>query len=355
MEARCSFRSEFRVVWPDASLHWIVSSGEFIYDAKGQAVRMRGMVQDVTDRKRVELEVRQGRADMLTLLNNLPFLAWLKNAEGRFIAVNEPFARACGHASPEDVVGKSDLDVWSKDLAEAYRAEDLAVMQSRNQRSVEEIIRDQGVDIWFETYKAPMFDPDGKVIGTTGFARDITERKQAEIALRESEQKYRNLLNIQIEKENELLQLNIELERSKSDLEKKNIALTELAEHLERTKNKLKDDIAVNINDTILPILERMKLKKVAPKYIELISHHLEGLTSSLGRKVVEKDARLSPRQVEICNLLQAGMTSKEIAEMMNISLETAESHRRDIRKKLGISGKKVNLTSWLRSRSDKL
>lgn len=66
---------------------------------------------------------------MKAILNNIPDLAWIKDREGRFVAVNEPFARA-GSREPEHIVGKSDFDIWPQHLAEAYRADDREVMTS---------------------------------------------------------------------------------------------------------------------------------------------------------------------------------------------------------------------------------
>jgi signal transduction histidine kinase len=62
--ARGPFSREFRVVWPDASVHWVVGLGEFIYDASGKAVRMRGMVYDITARKQAELELKHLNASL---------------------------------------------------------------------------------------------------------------------------------------------------------------------------------------------------------------------------------------------------------------------------------------------------
>jgi PAS domain S-box-containing protein len=112
-----------------------------------------------------------------TIIDNMPFMAWLKDKEGRFIAVNQLFADSC-KKSVKEIIGKTDFDTWSKELAECYVADDLKVMTSNKQKSVEEPIDTLEGIKWFETYKAPVHDKQGNVIGTTGFSRDITERKQ---------------------------------------------------------------------------------------------------------------------------------------------------------------------------------
>ena len=79
-----------------------------------------------------------------------------------------------------------------------------------------------------------------------------------------------------------------------------------------------------------------------------MLQYHLEELTSSFGRKITEKSVRLTPREIEICNMVKGGLTSKEISNLLNISRQTVEKHRKNIRHKLGISNKDINLTSFL-------
>lgn len=113
------------------------------------------------------------------ILANLPFMAWLKDEKGRFLVVNEAFASNC-NTSAEAMVGKTDLDFFPKDLAQNYMADDMEVVKTGKPKHVEEEII--GVDgcSWHETYKTPVLDQNGKIVGTTGFARDITERKEVD-------------------------------------------------------------------------------------------------------------------------------------------------------------------------------
>jgi PAS domain S-box-containing protein len=122
---------------------------------------------------------RRARFDR-AILDSLPFLAWLKDVDSRYVAVNRWFAQAGGHASPDDLVGKTDFDLTTPALAERYRADDRWVMAARTPKVVDEPIWLSGREIWFETFKAPVEDEDGTLLGTVGFARDIDERKRTE-------------------------------------------------------------------------------------------------------------------------------------------------------------------------------
>jgi DNA-binding CsgD family transcriptional regulator len=158
--------------------------------------------------------------------------------------------------------------------------------------------------------------------------REITEHKNTEKALIESESK---------------------LQKQKSALEQKNIALGEVIAQIEVEKRRIKDDIETNINIVVSPILEKLKIEKASAKYVNLLQYHLERLTFSFGNKITKKSLKLTPREIEVCNMVKGGLTSKDISNLLNISYRTIEKHRRNIRYKLGISNKRINLTSFLR------
>ena len=134
-------------------------------------------------------EQKQGREKeeftCKAILDNIPDIAWLKDSQGSFIMVNERFAKACGY-KPEEIIGKTDRDIWPADLAESYHADDQEVMKSKKRKYVQERLADkEGKVQWLETIKTPIFDDQGKVIGITGIARDITHRRKEEEKLQD--------------------------------------------------------------------------------------------------------------------------------------------------------------------------
>ncbi|MBX3206051.1 MAG: PAS domain-containing protein [Labilithrix sp.] len=155
---------------------------------RDQAGGIRGgacILRDVSVTRQQEAQLREGARQKKAILDNLPDMAWLKDERGRYLLVNQPLATYAGHASPDDVVGLTDDDLWPHELAQRYRADDAEVMRTRLHKRVEEPFVDS-TDKRFclETFKTCIVDDQGRVIGTTGIARDITERKRTEEAMR---------------------------------------------------------------------------------------------------------------------------------------------------------------------------
>lgn len=146
--------------------------------------------------REMELErgVRERYKQMKAILNNIPDIAWLKDGESRFIAVNEPCGKPWG-LTPEDMIGRTDFELFPRELAELYRADDRQVMKEGRQKRVEEPYEGKDGRKIIETIKTPVFNERGDVIGTTGIARDITERKQAEEEQERTETNLRAIFN----------------------------------------------------------------------------------------------------------------------------------------------------------------
>jgi PAS domain S-box-containing protein len=125
------------------------------------------------------------------IIENQPGLIWLKDINGKVLTVNSEFVKACNISSIEEAIGKTDFELWEKEIAEKFSADDKRVIETRQPLTVEEYIIVNGEKKWYETFKKAIIDENDNVKGTTGYARDITQRKQAVEALRKSEARYK--------------------------------------------------------------------------------------------------------------------------------------------------------------------
>jgi PAS domain S-box-containing protein len=214
---------------------------------------------------------------------------------------------------------------------------------------------------------SPIEDKNSEIIAFVHTFKDITERKKAEENLKEAygilEQKVEDrtaellsankklMQEIEERKQAEraLKKSESELQKKQSALVRKNIALGEVIAQIEVEKRMTREDVRSNIEMIIFPLLEKLKIEKDTLKYVNLLQHHLETLTSSYSNKIIEKKFNLTPREIEICHMVKAGFANKDISNLLNISRQTIEGHRKKIRQKLGIANKEINLSSYLR------
>lgn len=145
----------------------------------GETVGIVSVGQDVTDLSAVQERLRDSEERHRTLLASLPQRIFVKDQQGGFVSVNEPFAKDFG-LRPKDLIGMSDFDFFGTELAEKYRADDRRVMETRATETIVEVNVVQGRERYVEVVKAPVITDDGNVRGIVGVFTDITERKRME-------------------------------------------------------------------------------------------------------------------------------------------------------------------------------
>jgi len=148
---------------------------------------------DVTERIAAEEALAESEARLRALVDAIPDLIWLKDPRGIYLSCNPAFERFFG-AREADIFGKTDYDFVDKDLADFFREHDQKAMATGAPRMNEEylIFADGSYEGDFETIKTPMRDSNGDIVGVLGIARDVSERKAVERALRENERRYKS-------------------------------------------------------------------------------------------------------------------------------------------------------------------
>lgn len=146
------------------------------------------------------------------------------------------------------------------------------------------------------------------------------------------------------------IRLSGELEEERQALEGKNIALREILASIEAEKMEIRKQVATVVQDVLLPAVKRLVRKNstINMTYYHLLKTNLQELASGAGGMPIA--SKLSPRELEICSLIKEGASSKDIADALSIALVTVQKHREIIRKKLGLTNKRINLVSHLRT-----
>ena len=136
-------------------------------------------------------------------------------------------------------------------------------------------------------------------------------------------------------------------------LEETNIAMKVLLKKREDDKRDLEKQMLANIREIIQPYIARLKatpMKERQRVLLEIIESNLEDIASPFMRGLSDSLHKLTPSEIQVINLIKQDKTTKEMAEFLNVSARTVEFHRDNIRKKLGIKNKKINLRSYLLS-----
>jgi PAS domain S-box-containing protein len=189
---------EFRISWPDGTVRVIKADGQMIWGKDGTPLRMTGVNYDITDRRKMEEELRGSEARLRAILDNSPGMIFLKDTEGRYLDVNHQLERAF-HVTREQIVGKTDEAIFAPKQVAAFRANDLKVLQAGRPLEFEEVaMQDDGPHTSIVS-KFPLYDGNGKQYALCGITTDITDRKQMEVAMRESEERYRSIFENAVE------------------------------------------------------------------------------------------------------------------------------------------------------------
>ena len=186
--------TEKRYLKKNGEVVWGARTLTRIRSADGKSDYALAMIEDITERKRAEQQLHDSEALYHSLVENLPQHVFRKDLAGRFTFGNGPFCQSLGKPLP-GILGKTDQDFCPASLATKYRQDDQRVVETGQPFQGEEEHRQaDGKTIWVNVTKTPLRDAAGKIVGVQGISWDITERKRAEEAVRESEERYRLLV-----------------------------------------------------------------------------------------------------------------------------------------------------------------
>ncbi|MBW4693033.1 MAG: PAS domain S-box protein [Lyngbya sp. HA4199-MV5] len=198
LATRTNFEAEYRVLYPDGSLHWLIGRGRGVYASSGEIVRMIGVVLDMTDRKQAEHEIRllnqtleqqnlelealveQRTAELMTFINTLPdYIFVVERDTMRMPFCNELIAKLIGWENRHQVAGKTIFECYPPDLAATFAEQNQRVFETGETLHFQETYTTPLGTLNFDTYKIPLKKPNGEVYALIGSSRDITELVKA--------------------------------------------------------------------------------------------------------------------------------------------------------------------------------
>nr|WP_299000807.1 PAS domain-containing sensor histidine kinase [uncultured Allomuricauda sp.] len=189
LQEGASFNERLQIVTQKGEEKWVAAGGKAI-KKEGKTLKIFGTFQDINQQVIAEKRTKESERLLTTLIDNLPINVFIKDKDSRKILVNKA---ECNYldTSPNELIGKTDFDLYDNDIAKTSRDEDLEVMRSLTPMLGEETInaRKDGSITHFLTSKIPLLDLDGKAYGLIGMSMDITNLKQ-------KEEQLRNLINV---------------------------------------------------------------------------------------------------------------------------------------------------------------
>ena len=332
----------------------------------------QAIVQDVTRLKEIENMLWDSRQRFLSLVETTSDWIWEVDKRGVYVFSNQKVEDILGYDRHE-ILGKTPFDFMPP--KEAQKIAQIFRKFTRSRQAFSGLentnLHRDGHEVVLETSGVPVFDEKGEYLGYRGIDRDITERKQSEKALEkintELEKRVEERTVVVLETNRQLReeirerkQIEKALRKREKELKNKTVQLQELNSALEILLKKrdedridLEEKMVSNVRELVFPYLEKLNNGKLPDKekaFLSIIESNLKDILSPFARSLTSKFLGFTPTEIQVANLIKQGKTTKDIAKLSNLSPRTVEFHRDNIRAKLGIKNKKINLRTHLLS-----
>jgi PAS domain S-box-containing protein len=249
-------------------------------------------------------------------------------SDGEILEVNEGFEQIIGYTRDE-IVGKRtmELGIWKDPARRAQLIEALKARGSVREFPIDVVTR-QG-EVRSCVVSAEMIDI-GQRACILAVTRDVTQQKEQEERLHE---------------------LSETLRREQVDFVRKNVALNEVLQHIEQEKQVYRHEIASNLDNLLRPMLRKLREQgRLDRRELDLLQRGLDDVTGQNIDQFKNNMSKLTPRELDILEMIRSGRSSKQIADALDLSSQTVHKHRQSIRRKLQIDHREINLATYLRS-----
>lgn len=348
-----NYCSEKRYMNKDGRAIWANRTVSLVRDNAGRPKYFISVIEDITKRKKAEKALRESQQRYALAVEAGKVGVWDWNLHSGEIYLDPLLKGLLGYQDHEI---DNHIETWSS----LVHKEDRQAVQKASSdhlsgtapcfEAVHRMYHKDGGVRWFQTSGNLVKNPEGVPGRMVGTHTDISERMQAEQELK----KHRNQLEDLVKQRTaELEKKNQELTTQSHKLAELNAALKVLLDQREKDRREIETKIVTNITKLVLPYMERLQEKKLnddQQMLLEIAMINIKEVMSSLVKNLATALINFTPREIEVANLIAKGRANKEIADLLNLSARSVEFHRNNIRKKLGLRQKKINLRTFLDS-----
>ena len=364
---------------------WLRFTAAAIRNSQGELVGAVETLEDISERKTAEQALKESEQRLHSILQGSTIPAFVIGKDHRVLFWNKALEELSDIAAKE-VLGTrqhwrafyGDERPCMADLLVDGNVKDVPRWY-QGKYSKSKLLKDafEAVDFfpslaegkWVRFTAAVIRDSSGQIIGALETLEDITERKRSEIALQNAhdeleqrvEERTMDLLQFseslkteiveRKEAEKKLRKRERELKSKSNNLQEVNTAMKVLLDQREQDRREVEEIILNNVKELLAPYLEKIKKTKLTDAqlaHVRIIETNLENIISPFLKNLHSKYLNLTPKEIRVASLIKEGRTTKEIADLLGMSVAAVEFHRNNIRKKLGLRNKKANLVSHL-------
>jgi PAS domain S-box-containing protein len=322
--------SEYTALRKDGATFPVLVSANAVVD-HGETVGLRGVILDLSAIKRSHELLARSEKRYRQLLETMNEGFAMLNSATRLTYVNSRFCEMLGYGG-EELLGKKVESLLNAENKKVLRENYVKRRRGRSDSYELAWSRKDGSLLATIMSPKPLYQENGDFAGSYSVITDVTRLKQTEDALRRHKQ---------------------ELKAKTVNLEEANAALKVLLKRREEDKREFEESIMANVRELVTPYIAKLKKTQVSERqraYLEILENNLNDLTTSFVDSLSRSFKKLTPAEIRVCALVREGKSTKEIADILFVSPRTVEFHRDQIRRKLGLSGHKINLRSFLMS-----
>jgi len=331
---------EIKVVGKKGNHRDLQLSSTVIENPDGKKVTVVQLL-DITDKKQAEEELKRKENKYRNIFNNISDFIYIHDMDGNFIETNYQSIGDVGF-DENDIKNACIRDFIPKQLQHKFDDYMEEIKLNGHSKGLIKIIAKDSKERVLEYRSSLAHNPENPST-VRGIARDVTEL----IHTRKALQKLSHQLEIKVEERTK------EIKEMTESLKEVNTALKVFWKKRDEAKDEAENKFLFNLKELLVPYIEKLLKSNLTVNqrvYVDIIRSNLNDIASPFITDLYSKYWNLSPTEIQIANFIKNGRATKEIADLLYLSTSTIESHRKNIRKKIGLTNKKTNLRTHLLS-----